>query len=333
MTTTEKAYAKLNLFLGVKPEVIDGRHQLQTVLTEISWHDTLTIEPNGDANADADADCVMAFGGTSVSLELRDPEGVGGDNLASEDNLIFKACGSFMAACAEDGIDSCALSQAGRIHVTLHKRIPVQSGLGGGSSDAAAMLRALAAMSGLDALSPTCLKAARATGADVPFFLYGGCALMDGCGDRLAERLVAPRLHLVLVMPPDGVPTRQAYEVFDAIPVRSADHAPMTSLLLPEGEGRARQGLQGLSDTVLSRKIALLIANNMELAAIKLVPEILTLKNTAEALPGVLRTMMAGSGSAIFGICEREISARRAVKQLRSMGFWAHYATSGFKAS
>jgi 4-diphosphocytidyl-2-C-methyl-D-erythritol kinase len=153
------ARAKLNLFLELLGRRPDGYHEIDSVFAEIDLHDTMTIEP-----------------AAALSVEV--------EGLAAPDgpaNLAHRA----------------AQALGARVRIRLHKRIPIGAGLGGGSSDAAAVLRAL----GSGVPSAKLLAIARSLGSDVPFFLTGGTARCRGVGD-LVEPLAGPKGRRFLLLAP-----------------------------------------------------------------------------------------------------------------------------------
>jgi len=171
MSTEVKARAKLNLFLELLSRRADGYHEIDSVLTEIDLCDTIRIEP-------ADA----------LSLTV--------DGLpapAGKENLAWRAAEALHA----------------RVRIHLTKRIPMGGGFGGGSSDAAAILRAL----GSDLAPERLLRIARSLGSDVPFFLCGGTARCRGVGD-LVEKLPAPGSRSFRLLVPDlHMDTARVYSV------------------------------------------------------------------------------------------------------------------------
>jgi 4-diphosphocytidyl-2-C-methyl-D-erythritol kinase len=205
--------------------------------------------------------------------------------------------------------ESCSRELDGRLHVVIDKRIPFEAGLAGGSSDAAATLRALADIWGIDPLGEPVLHAAQSLGADVTFFLYGQCAFMGGSGERLLRRLPQPALDLALVKPAKGVSTAAAYAAFDA------DPQPMPSVK------RFVRLLEtpGVSPDVLAEGMA----NNLCPAACGILPELEALIVELASQRGVYRALLTGSGSTVFGVCEDSRAARRVAEYFERRGYWA----------
>jgi len=178
------APAKLNLFLHITGRRPDGYHLLQSVFMLIDWCDTLHFE--------------LRIDGQISREDLGDSgqaDGAGTD-LPAED-LAVRAARALQAACG---------TSLG-VHIGLQKRIPSQAGMGGGSSDAASCLLALQRLWGVS-LPPQELNAiALALGADVPFFLSGGHAWVEGIGEKITP-LALPPARFVVVKPPAGLPTQ-----------------------------------------------------------------------------------------------------------------------------
>jgi 4-diphosphocytidyl-2-C-methyl-D-erythritol kinase len=175
------AYAKINLTLAVLGKRLDGYHRLASVMQTISLHDTLRIE----ATTTGEISCV-----TDVQ-ELQSPE-----------NLAYRAASLLQS---ESGV----ANRGARIE--LHKRIPTQAGLGGGSSDAATVLIALNRLWHLDFTTQRLEELAARLGSDVPFFIGGGTRLVEGRGEFVTPLPDAEPLWLVLVKPSIGVSTAVAF--------------------------------------------------------------------------------------------------------------------------
>ena len=172
-----RAHAKINLTLEVLGRGDDGYHQIVSIIQTIDLHDTLTLEPAPD-----------------ITLECDRPE------LDFEDNLVLRAAHLLQeSANAEKGA-----------RIVLHKKVPVSAGLGGGSSDAAAALKGLNRLWGLglsiDDLSPLAAR----LGSDVPFFLHGGTAMVQGRGERVRPLPPADLKWVVLLSPAIEVPDKTA---------------------------------------------------------------------------------------------------------------------------
>jgi len=193
--------------------------------------------------------------------------------------------------------------------VTIRKHLPAAAGLGGASSNAAAALVGACILWGIEPASTDVLGVARELGADVPFFIEGGTALYGGRGDVLTKRLPTPALALVLVNPGEPVSTAIAYATFDRR-LRSAPANP-SALLHELAEGDVGG-------------IARSLGNNLGEVAVEIAPSVGAALAFVQSAPGVLRAIVAGSGSTVFGICESEAAAGRVASEAaRREGWWA----------
>lgn len=274
------APAKINLVLSVGAPRADGYHDVTTILHPLALADTVRLSP---------AD--------SLSLACAAEIGV-----PSRDNLAYRAAEAFSE---EFGVSANVL-------ITLEKRVPWGAGLGGGSSDAAAVVAGLAVLAGEDPRSERCLAVARRLGADCPFFLLGGAALMTGRGDEFAGALPSIEAHVALVKPPACVPTAAAYGAFDSSQVPPTDPQPM---------------IQALWESDVTR-VAACLGNNMIPASVRLVPEVGEALAWMGAEKGVLGVSMAGSGSAVFALCNTSDDAKRIADKARARGWWGVATTT-----
>ena len=337
--------AKLNLFLGVQPRIIDGKHPLTSVFTTISLCDTLTFN--------FDTDAAASLSSETVTLDMIAESEVLSSGFDADKNIVLSAVRMFE--------DVFGLSQiaARSLHITLEKRIPMQAGLGGGSSDAASTLEVLARHANIDKTSPKLIELARELGADVPFFLYGGCALMGGFGDELLEELPQPCLHVVLVKPVEGVSTGAVYQAFDELFMSSAkgeglekagdlermenpesveDPEKLEDLERAEDPEKSEGQLTELLDhTPLVKAlksgcdvyaICNAMDNNLEPASHKVLNKIAIIQGLLNESPEVIKTMLAGSGSVIFGVCADAVSTNRVAERFTTQGYWAHTAVT-----
>lgn len=270
------APAKINLHLGVGLARPDRYHDVTTVLVTLDLADVVFVEESRALRVDTVPD-------------LGIPEST---------NLAYRA--------AE--VLGLAMGRMPRVRVMIEKRIPAAAGLGGGSADAAAVLRMLGASWGLRPDDPELHEVAATIGSDVPFLLLGGCALFDGRGDVPARRLELPDLHVVLVNPGIPVPTESAYAAFDTIPA-AQPHSPGALIAAIDA-----------GDPI---EIAANLHNDLTAASVGLVPSIGDALAWLAGRPGVYGCEMAGSGSTVFGICASVSDARAAADGARARGWWA----------
>ena len=268
-----RAHGKVNLDLRVLGTRADGYHELRTVFQSIELHDTLT--------------CVERPG--PFALKCR-TAGVPLDDT----NLVWRAAAALWQARGRSGDPQEAT-------VTIDKRLPPEAGLGGGSADAAAALFALARLWG--GAPVTLLREVGARiGADVPFFLSGGTALGLGRGEEIYPLVDLPPHWIVLVRPPFGVSTAEAYSWYDDDRAAGMKESREHQVLPVPWPSRAAQMLNDLEGPVARRH-----------------PEIGALKALLREA-GASAAAMSGSGSAVFGLFRSRGDAERAVRPLSKGG-------------
>lgn len=291
---TLDAPAKLNLFLGITPTITNGKHQLISVFTKISLADTLEFTLDESRPAD-------------IKLDIEYHDGIMPLSIDPDENIICKTCRAFA--------DLIGSPLAGHLQIKLFKRIPDQGGLGGGSSDAATTIRALAQLQGQDFRDERFLNLAASLGSDVPFFLYDDCALMGGSGEVHLQTLPKPALDLVLVKPAAGVSTAAAYREFDRNPQPAGDVTPLLNALTAANPN--------------TPAIAAAMENNLYPAASVLLPELEELTRALERQPGVLRALLTGSGATVFGVCKDTAAAQAVQETFAAQGYWAQVCATG----
>ncbi len=272
-----EARAKINLYLKVTGKRPDGYHDLITVMQSISLSDTL---------------CVRRVCEQVVSVDA------GGLLPDDESNLVTRAARAyFKASGAPFGV-----------RVTLEKRIPMAAGLGGGSADAAAMLKALNRLDGDRFDEDRLVEIAATVGADVPFCLVGGTRLCRGIGERM-ER-VENNLNgtLVVAIGEEGVSTPRAFAALDE---RCGDFS-----------GVDPAAPQALLDAMQSGELSVALPqfyNMFEEVIEPIRPGVSECKSVLLSC-GAAKAMMSGSGPSVWGIFEKEADAERAVESLIAVG-------------
>ena len=251
----ENAYAKLNLTLDILGKRRDGYHLLRSVFQTVTLCDRLSLTGTADGEIHVASDRP--------------------DLPCGEDNTVRRTAEAFFSAA---GIRN------GGISFSLHKKIPWQAGLGGGSADAAAALRLLNRYFSAGLSDADLSKIGRTVGADVPFCLFGGTALAEETGEKLTRLPSAPDFHVVICKPRAGIETGKAYTAFDRSGV-FADHftGPM---------------LEALRRKVPS-EVAKCTGNAFE-ATVSL-PDVGGIKRRMLAL-GASAACMTGTGSAVYGL-------------------------------
>lgn len=243
MTVRVRCPAKINRFLAVGPADAIGYHPIRTRFQAVGLYDDLTVS-------------------TSLGPSLQCNVALPTENTISKSIRLYGE-----------------LVQIPALAVNLHKRIPMQAGLGGGSSNAAGILRALQAITGHLVTEHGLWEIAAAIGADVPFFLLGGEAVADGYGEHLTPLLDRPTEWIVLIHPGIGIATADAYRALDQLP-RS----------LRDDDG----------------------SNDFEVVA----PAECLAAKRALIERGASQALLCGSGSSVFGAFAREDSARAAAAAL-----------------
>ena len=308
------APAKVNLTFEALGRRADGYHEVRTVLHAISLADEIAFAPADD-----------------LSLAVEPPEAGAFSSAASapagDDNLVLRAARLLRR---EAGVKAGAA-------ICLRKRIPVAAGLGGGSSDAAATLRGLRRLWGLDLDADALREMAAQLGSDVPFFVTGGAALAEGRGERLAP--LPPAQGGVVVMAPmpdgDGVAKPQGGDASrnPAAPPRETDvgkTAAMYALLQTEhySDGRASDELaQRLRAGAPASDWGDALTNAFEAVAWRSHPLYAAMREAFEAEG--LRPLLCGSGPAMFAIAP---DAPAVAERLRRAG-WPSQAARLLPAS
>ena len=271
-----RACAKLNLDLSVRGVRADGFHDLSTVFQSIALHDTIECAPRDGPFA---IECSTA----GVPLD--------------ESNLIWKAADALWRSFGQRG-------PVRDVLVRLDKQIPMQAGLGGGSSDAAATLTALARVWEVAASPEQFGEVGRTLGADVPFFLSGGTARGLGRGDEIHALDDWPPHWVVLLVPGFGVSSRDAFGWYDAW----RDRGPSTSARqLDIVPGPWPSGPAGMT-------------NDLEGPVGARHPEIDQMKAALRGA-GAVASAMSGSGSTVFGLFHGRPDAQAAVDALSGSGW------------
>ena len=261
------APAKVNLVLRVLAREESGYHQLETVFQALELADRVALELRAD---------------DGVELEVAgvDPGELGPD----QENLTVRAARAFLEAV---GKESGAEPASPGVSIHLEKRIPHGAGLGGGSSDAAAVLRGMNQLHGGPLDQDELLRIGGALGADVPFFLTGASrALAWNRGDRLLPLPPLPAREVLIAVPRVGMATPEAYR-------------RLAAQREEEGATVAASGI--LKAAVSWQQVAEQAVNDFEAAVLAVRSEVRTLRN-ALVDTGAEPVLLAGSGSAVFGL-------------------------------
>lgn len=275
MKSTKKAYAKINLYLDVMAKREDGYHDIKSVMQQVGLYDDVTVERDGQAEI------------RLIDLCGELPDG--------EENIAYRCADAFLRYYdLREGVT-----------IRIKKRIPIAAGLGGGSSDGAAVLAAMAELFA-DTI-PTDLDTLCAigstVGADIPFCIVGGCAQTLGIGDRITPLDYRPDYTIVLARSGDGVSTPLAYRLLDR----------QYGASLREDFGDFEGFLSSLADPLPSH-----LHNTFESVILPLHPEAAYIRKVLGESGGI--PLMSGSGPTVFGLFADPDKARAAYEMLTAKG-------------
>ena len=276
----EDAPAKVNLTLHVRGRRRDGYHNIASVVAFAALADKLVFVPGG-----------------SLKLVVRGPAAARAGRPA--DNLVLKAARLLAAE-----IDGLILG-----HFTLTKNLPAGAGLGGGSADAAAALRLLARANRLKQNDARIRKIARQIGADVPVCLDPRARMMRGIGEILSDPIRIPRLHAVLVNSGIALATKDVFARHDRQQTRCHSKPAAHDAIKHAPAPRS-----------LAAFIAMVVAgrNDLEPAAIALMPAIAAILLALRQSPGCRLARMSGSGATCFGLYSSSRLAAAAARKIKA---------------
>ncbi len=286
MQIVEEARAKINLALHVVGRRPDGYHDLDMLVAFASVGDTLTLERSDEDRFEIDG---------PMERELS----------TSADNLVLRALRGFRAL----------TGRSEPMNIRLTKRLPIASGIGGGSTDAAATLRGLCRLYGHPADDPTLAKVALSLGADVPMCLTGRPGHVSGVGEQIVPTAGRLSFGLLLVNPRFRVSTPAVFRTLER-----RDNPPLPAL----------PSFGTVSD--LTAFLATETRNDLEAPAKILAPPIADVLTALAELSGVRLVRMSGSGATCFGIFDDLAAAKSAGDQLANdhPDWWVEPAASAF---
>jgi 4-diphosphocytidyl-2-C-methyl-D-erythritol kinase len=290
-----RAHAKLNLSLAVLARRADGFQEIESLMVPVTLHDTLRVQVSEVPGIRLR----VRFGGR-LARAAGSP--LAHDVPSDATNLVVRAA-QLLAVEAGLAGSSTAAAVPG-LDIDLMKRIPSGSGLGGGSSDAAADLEAAAEAWGLDVPLDRLAAIGATIGSDVPVFFAGGAAIAGGRGERIESVAGIPPLHAVIARPAIGLSTAAVYA--QCTPDATCrGMARRLAIALAAGEFRGAQPL---------------MHNSLEAPARRMCPEVdRLLEQFARA--GAAHPMLTGSGSACFALMRSSMEARRVAARLDMAGW------------
>ncbi|MDU5107186.1 4-(cytidine 5'-diphospho)-2-C-methyl-D-erythritol kinase [Clostridium sp.] len=265
-----KAYAKINISLDIVGKREDGYHLLEMIMQSIDLYDELNIEKQ---NKDITIKCNKPYVPTD------------------ERNLAYKAAKLFME---KYQINS-------GVSININKNIPVCAGLAGGSTDGAAVLKAMNTIFDIHASDEELMELGLQLGADVPYCIKGGTALCRGIGEEVTKLNDFKDKILVLVKPPFGVSTKSVYQEFDLSKARSHPNTDVLIKAIEENDLRiVANNMKNLLENVTLRKHKILINIKEEM------------KNS-----GSIGTMMSGSGPTVFAFFDDMLKAQKCFEKMK----------------
>lgn len=281
MKSQLKAYAKINLSLDVISKRSDGYHDLKSVMQTVSLCDEITLEESDK-------------GGIALTTNIA--------HLAEgSKNVAYKAADLFFRK----------TEIAPNLHIHIKKTVPIGAGLGGGSADAATVLRGLNKMYGCPLSKDDIMALGLECGADVPFCIMGGTALAEGLGDILTPLPSLPDCIILIAKPELSISTKTVFEAFDLKSMKTHPHT------------------EGIIDNLNSgnlSEISVRLYNVFEESVRPIYKELDQIKGTMLD-SGALGCAMTGTGSAVFGIFISETSAQKAKLTLEQNKIQAFVAT------
>ena len=266
MSLTVKAYAKINLFLDITGRLPNGYHTLNTVMQQIDLYDTVNI----------------SLADEKISVTCSDP-----NVPCDERNIAYRAAAAFFA---ETGI-------RGGAEIDIKKDIPLEAGLGGSSTDGAAVLAALNRLCGEPLDFGRLCAVGASLGADVPFCLTGGTAVCGGTGEKIQQTPCKKDYFIVIAKPDFSCNTAQAYKKYDVSPVPQREGFKRFAALL-------ESGCEAWSGMVYNVFEQLYRDDRIEAVTNELKEK------------GALCAALSGSGSAVFGIFSDEKNAKKAAESI-----------------
>ena len=275
-----KAYGKINLTLEILGRRPDGYHNIASIMQTISMYDELSFDLDNQ-----------------LAVTSNDP------SLNNQGNLIFKAATLLRSVTNYQG--------GAKIH--LQKRIPMNSGLGGGSTDAAATLLTLSDLWGVSLDEEELLNLATRIGSDVPFFLAGGTAMVSGTGDELRRIDKTPNINIVILTTPTNIKNKTATMYGHISPEVYTDGTISEKLmhnLITKGS---------ISED--------LIHNAFSEVVLRTVPQLCT-QRQALIDAGAPNAHLTGSGPSLYSVTSSSVEAQRIADNLKTLGHESHTAFS-----
>ncbi len=260
-----KAYAKINLTLDILGKRKDGFHELESVMQQVDLADDISMK---------------RLNNNKISIDC--------EGIPQKKNLVFKSA-FFLKR---------NFNVNAGVEIKIKKNIPIAAGLGGGSTDAAAVIKGLNRLWNLNLTIDELIEFAAKTGSDVPFSIVGGAALAKGRGEIIKKLDNFPALDLVIINPGFGIKTIDAYKGLDSS--NFGKHRKTAVLLKKLTKGNITKNLN----------------NDFEETIFKKYPKIKSIKDDLMK-NGAMNALMSGSGSSVFGIFKTKTQAKTAENSLK----------------
>ena len=275
-TKSVKSYAKINLSLSIKEKREDGYHELDSIMVPIELHDSLVISPLLNRS----------------------------DNFVTVDDF---SNGLIHYNLASSSINALANKYGFKDHfrIYIHKVIPMQAGLGGGSSNAAFAMKAVNSMLKLNASDEELIELAAPLGADIPFFIKCMPSRCNGIGEKLTPIEIKNNYYVLIIKPALGCSTKDVFRIADAKPYKQIEI------------DKVLEALQNGDDEMLAQYMG----NSLEEAAISIVPEIQEIKDYLKS-KGLKLVLMSGSGSTVFALSTDKKQLFNIYKELEEEEKW-----------
>lgn len=272
--TLYKSYAKINISLNILGKHEDGYHELDSVMLPLEMHDSLIMEDHNHLDNSVTMD--------DFSLSFNDF------------NLVSLAINALAVK----------YNFKNKYRILIHKVIPMQGGMGGGSSNAAVVMNVINQVLKLNIPDEEMIKIAAKLGADIPFFLKSIPARAQGIGEKLTPIEVKNNYHVLIVKPEEGLSTRAVFNECDAMEIKTANIDDVV------------KALETGDDELLANSIC----NSLEEPAIKLLPEIATIKQKLYDY-GLKIVLMTGSGSCVFALSQNKSMLKKIAAELEDKYF------------
>ena len=254
-----KSYAKINISLAIKEKRSDGYHELDSVMVPIELHDSIIISPLPSTTH---------------------------DNFVTVDDFSNGLIHYNLASSAVEALTNKYKSDA-HFRIYIHKVIPMQAGLGGGSSNAAFTAKAVNDMLKLNATNEELIELTAPLGADIPFFINCVPSRCKGIGEKMEPIEIKNNYYVIIVKPSKGCSTKEVFALADSKPYKEVNI------------DKVLEALASGDDDMLAANMG----NALEEAAISLVPEIQEIKDYLKS-QGLNMVLMSGSGSSVFALSQ-----------------------------